>query len=98
VALRYTEQARSDLIGIHHAISDSSPSSANMWVRRITDRCLQLVSFPLSGPVRPKIAPDACVLVIKRWVITYRLLEDGPQIVRIIDGARDLSGLDLPLE
>lgn len=94
--LRYTEQARSDLIGIHHAISDHSRSGANMWVQRITDRCLQLVEFPLSGPVRPRIAPDARVLLIERWVVVYRLLDDGPQIVRIVDGARDLSRLDLP--
>lgn len=57
-----------------------------------------LVAFPLSGPVRPRIASDARVLVIERWVVVYRLLEDGPQIVRIVDGARDLSDLDLPNE
>lgn len=98
MALRYTERARSDLIGIHHAISDHSQLRADMWVRRITDRCLQLVVFPLSGPVRPDIEPGARMLVIERWVAVYRLLEDGPQIVRIVDGARDLSRLDLPKE
>jgi toxin ParE1/3/4 len=94
--LRYTEQARRDLIDIHHAISDHNPSIANAMVRRITDRCLQLATFPQSGPTRPKIAPDARVLVIDRWIAIYRLTAKGPQVVRVVDGARDLTNLDLP--
>lgn len=93
---RYTEQARRDLINIHHAISDHNPSIANAMVKRITDRCLQLAEFPRSGPIRPKIAPDARVLVIDRWIAIYRLTAKGPQVVRVVDGARNLTNLDLP--
>ncbi len=96
--LRYTEQARSDLINIHHAISDHNPSIADVRVRRITERCLQLAAFPQSGPTRPDIAPDARTLVIERWMVIYRLTADGVQVVRIVDGMRDLSNLDLPTE
>ena len=94
--LRYTEQARRDLINIHHAISDHNPSIANAIVRRITDRCLLLAAFPQSGPTRPEIAPDARVLVIDRWIAIYRLTAKEPQVVRVVDGARDLTNLDLP--
>lgn len=96
--LRYTEQARRDLIDIHHTISDHNPFIANALVRRITDRCLQLAAFPQSGPARPKIAPDARILVIDRWIAIYRLTANGAQIVRVVDSARDLTNLDLPQE
>jgi plasmid stabilization system protein ParE len=32
--------------------------------------------------------------VIERWILFYRIVEDGVQIVRVIDGARDLSKLE----
>ena len=34
------------------------------------------------------------MLVIDRWLALYRLMHDGVQIVRIVDGARDLSKLE----
>lgn len=95
---RYTEQARRDLIDIHHAISDHHPSIANAHIRRITERCRQLAIFPESGPMRTDIAPDARVLVVERWIAIYRLRAYGAQIVRVVDGARDLTDLDLPKE
>jgi toxin ParE1/3/4 len=33
-------------------------------------------------------------LVIKRWIAFYRIVEDGVQVVRIVDGARDLAKLE----
>lgn len=46
------------------------------------------------GKARPEIAPDARVWVIERWLALYRLTEHGAQIVRIIDGARDLAAIE----
>lgn len=34
--------------------------------------------------------------VVERWLALYRITEEGPQIVRVLDGARDLSALDWP--
>ena len=42
----------------------------------------------------PEIAPDARVRVIERWLALYRLTEYGAQIVRVIDGARDLAAIE----
>lgn len=94
--LRYTECARSDLLGIHRSIYAENPSIADDRIRRITSRCLQLAAFPQSGPARPDFGPNARALVIQCWLVIYRIDEVGVQIVRIVDGARDLSRLDLP--
>jgi toxin ParE1/3/4 len=65
-------------------------------VGTITERCEQLGDFPEMGLARPEIAPDVRALVTERWLVLYRILAAGVQIVRIVDGARDLSIIELP--
>ena len=93
--LRYTELARKDLRKIWFQIAEDSISKADAVVDRITSRCLRLVDFPESGPSRPGIAGDVRIVVVERWLATYRVTPNGVQIVRIADGRRDLSRLVL---
>jgi len=56
--------------------------------------CRLLIEHPRLGRARPEIDAEARSIVIERWLALYRVTEDGAQIVRIIDGARDLSGIE----
>jgi len=49
---------------------------------------------PQLGAARPEIAEDARALVIERWLALCRLVEDGVQVVRIVDGVRDLTKIE----
>jgi hypothetical protein len=40
---------------------------------RIEAACTRLDEHPQLGRARPEIAPDACALVIERWLALYRL-------------------------
>ena len=53
---------------------------------------------PQIGPIRPEIAENARALVIERWLALYRLVDDGAQVVRIVDGSRDLTKIEWPIE
>jgi toxin ParE1/3/4 len=53
-----------------------------------------LRDHPHLGAARKEIAADARVLVAEHWLVLYRLVEGGVQIVRIVDGARDLTQLE----
>jgi toxin ParE1/3/4 len=64
----------------------------------IEDRCRLLRDHRQLGPAREDIDTEARILVIERWIAIYRLVEDGVQIVRIVDGARDLSKLEWTTE
>jgi toxin ParE1/3/4 len=64
----------------------------------IEKRCDSLRKHSHLGRPRPEIGKEARSLVIERWIAFYRIIEDGVQIVRIVDGARDLSKLEWPLE
>lgn len=59
---------------------------------------MQLAAFPELCPERSDIAAEARMLVIERWIALYRVVEQGVQIVRIVDGTRDLSQLITPQE
>jgi toxin ParE1/3/4 len=52
-----------------------------------------LREHPEIGRPRPEIAEGARSLVIERWIVFYRIVGDDVQIVRIVDGVRDLSKL-----
>ncbi len=94
--VRFTRRAREDLLGIWLYIEPRNPHAADQVYDRIEKSCQQLRDYPQLGPARPEIGEGARVLIIERWIALYRLVEDGVQIVRIIDGARDLTRLEWP--
>jgi len=57
-----------------------------------------LQEHPRLGRARPEIQPEARSIVIERWLALYRVTEDGVQIVRILDGARDVAAIEWPPE
>lgn len=94
--LRYTYQAQTDLIDLWLQIASESEATADRCLERIESRCKDLMDFPALGPERPDIAPGARMLVIDRWLALYRIDQDGVQIVRVVDGARDLTRAAMP--
>lgn len=94
--VRYTHHARADLLDIWVRIAAHDEATANRIVDTITQRCEQLGDFPELGPARPEIAPGGRALVTGRWLVLYRILAASVQIVRVVDGASDLSLLALP--
>ena len=94
--VRLSQFAQRDLLEIwFHIAADKGPATADHWIDRIEARCRQLAEFPESGPPRPDIAGDVCMLVIVRWLALYEITKGGVRITRIVDAARDLGELDL---
>jgi toxin ParE1/3/4 len=83
--VRFTNQARADLIDIWRHIAPDNPAAADRCLDKIEERCRRLATFPELGPQRPDISPDARTLVIDRWLAIYRLTEYGVQVARIVD-------------
>ncbi|QUS41377.1 type II toxin-antitoxin system RelE/ParE family toxin [Tardiphaga alba] len=96
--LRTSRYVRGDLDTIWISIARHNVLAADAWLDKIEARFAQLAEFPYSGPAHPEIVSDVRALVVERWVIIYRVTADCVQIVRIVDGARDLADLDLPNE
>lgn len=45
------------------------------------------------GPARPDLAPDLRYFVVRKYLILYRQIADGVEIVRVVHGARHLPDL-----
>ncbi|GLI95016.1 type II toxin-antitoxin system RelE/ParE family toxin [Methylocystis echinoides] len=90
--LHYSRQAREDLfdiwlyVALHH-----SDALADAIYDRIAERCARLAAHPKLGALRSDIGPEARALVVERWLVLYRVTDYGAQVVRVIDGARDIS-------
>ena len=62
-------------------------------VTEIEDRCRLLGENPRLGPARDDIAPGLRYLPVGRYLILYRIVDDGIEVVRVVHGARHLPGL-----
>jgi toxin ParE1/3/4 len=93
--VRTSRRAREDLLDIWLYISrQNSKAAADRVFDRIEEACRALARHPELGPARPEIADDARSLVIRRWLALYRLTSYGVEVVRVIDGARDLRRIE----
>jgi toxin ParE1/3/4 len=90
-ALRYTVRARRDLLDIWYEVSEVNPSAADDLYRRLEARVEMLRQFPKAGRARPNIAPEARALVDLPYLILYRIIPEGVQIVRVLHGARNIG-------
>ncbi len=85
---------------IYVTIGLENADAAERIYTAIEDRVGLLTGFPRMGPRRPEIAPTARMVVEGSYLVLYELhpdTEEGPvesvEIVRVVDGRRELSGL-----
>jgi toxin ParE1/3/4 len=87
-------RAESDLVEIWQFIARDDPRAADRLLDRIEAQCQLLASNPRLGRIRPEIAPDARAWVVGRYLILYRALDDGVEIVRVVHGARSIEQVE----
>ncbi len=80
-----------DDIWLHIAADD--PAAATRLVERLAAGIARLADFPESGPARPEIGEGARSVTVGRYLVLHRLNGDSVDIVRVIHGAREISGL-----
>jgi toxin ParE1/3/4 len=90
---RVSPEASADLDEIWIYIAQDNPDAADKYIRAIVSRFPKLARMPLMGRERPELSPGLRSLVVGHHVIFYRLLEDRLEIVRVLDGVRDLPPL-----
>jgi toxin ParE1/3/4 len=91
--VEWTAEAEEDLIDIWTYIAQDNPQAADNLLDEIDAKALALASSPYLGAARPDIAPELRHFVVGRYLILYRIIPDGVQVVRVVHGARRLSDL-----
>lgn len=91
----FTARAREDLLDIWlYVAKHNSEAVADRIYDSIEQSCRLLKDHPQLGRARPEIQPEARPIVVERWLALYRTTEHGVQILRVVDGARDLSAIE----
>jgi toxin ParE1/3/4 len=84
-------RAKIDLIEIWDYIADDSEARADAFIDRIDQKFRTLAQRPLIGRLRDELAADLRSFPVGRYVIYYRPLPNGVEIVRVLHSARDLN-------
>jgi toxin ParE1/3/4 len=85
--------ASRDLIEIADYFANTNVEVGERFFREFNSKCQQLVSFPHSGKSYEAIRSDLRGLSLEGYIIFYRILDDGIEILRVVSGRRNLPSL-----
>ncbi len=88
-----SRQAEDDLLELWRYIARDNPRAADDVLSRIESAIDLLARHPLMGPARPDLRKDLRYFASGRYLILYRALADGIDVVRVLHGARHLHDL-----
>jgi toxin ParE1/3/4 len=90
---RVSDVARSDLDEIWLYIAQDNLDAADKFIHAIVSRFPKLAAMSLIGRQREELSPRLRSFPVSRYVIFYRPIENGIEIVRVLHGARDFPPL-----
>ena len=88
----WSPEARADLSEIwDYYVNVAGRSAADRIVREIGTACRMIEDYPLAGRARDEVRPGLRSISARPYVVFYRLQDDAVEIVRALDGRRDLD-------
>ena len=88
-----TARAEEDLIEIWLYIAEDNPVAADRLLDEIDRRISRLAENPYLGPAREDIAEDCRYSPVGNYLILYRIVPNGIEVVRVVQGSRRLDNL-----
>ena len=88
--------AEADILEIWDYIADDSLVAADRWVDRLDEQFRLLTAQPMMGRAREELAPGVRSFPFGRYVVFYMPLNDGIDVVRVLQGARDIDAVFSP--
>ena len=86
-------EADADLDEITLRIAQDSLEAALRLVDRLDGKLKLLAWMPNLGPARPELGADVRSLPLGKYLIIYRPVKGGIELVRFVHGARNLRRL-----
>ncbi|MFT3819672.1 MAG: type II toxin-antitoxin system RelE/ParE family toxin [Rubrivivax sp.] len=84
-------QAEIDILEIWEYIAADSVFQADRWVDRLDESLALWATQPKMGREREELAPGIRSLPFGRYVVFFRALEDGIDVVRVLHGSQDIE-------
>lgn len=93
MSFRLTPLAESDIETIVLYIAEDSPAAALRWFDDIHRRCQRLGDMPGIGTSRHEIRAGLRSFQVGNYLLLFREIAEGAEIVRVINGARQWQEL-----
>lgn len=94
MSYRLVPRAEVDLAAAIDYITPESPRAASRMLVAVERACGLLGDNPYLGRARPELGRDTRSWVVGRYLILYRPVEGGIEVVRVVHGARDLDAIE----
>lgn len=91
----YSNLSEDDLDEIWAYIDSNNPAAAENFMRRLGQTFAMLAKHEGLGTSRPYIDDSVLVFPVDKYLIMFRRIEDGIEIVRVMHSARDLRHIRL---
>ncbi|MEA5619065.1 type II toxin-antitoxin system RelE/ParE family toxin [Cronbergia sp. UHCC 0137] len=85
--------ASRDLNEIAEYFSQNNLEAGEKFFQEFNRKCQQLVFFPNSGKSYLEIRDDLRGLPLEGYIVFYRVLNDGIEILRVVSGRRNLNSV-----
>ncbi len=82
--------ATQDLNDIADYFATYNVKAGEKFFKSFNQKCTQLISFPNSGKNYEEIYSNLKGIPLSGYIIFYRIIDDGIEILRVINGRRDL--------
>ncbi|MEM8804545.1 MAG: type II toxin-antitoxin system RelE/ParE family toxin [Cyanobacteria bacterium P01_G01_bin.38] len=88
---RLSALAESDLTAIWNYAGDYNELVADALIDRLVKRFVMLSTFQEAGRERPELGSGIRSFPVDRYVIFYRIITEGIEIIRVLHGSRDIE-------
>ena len=88
-----TAQANGDLVEIWLYVAAENPQAADRLLATIDAKCEMLAKFPEMGQRCDELAPSLRCFSAGNYVIFFRPVDAGIEVIRVVSGARDIESL-----
>ncbi|MGE0005999.1 MAG: type II toxin-antitoxin system RelE/ParE family toxin [Parvibaculaceae bacterium] len=93
MSFRLRPEAKADIEGIARHIAGDNPPAARRWIEDTYRHCRRLGEMPGMGATRFDVRHGLRLFPAGNYLILYREIDDGAEIVRVIHGARQWQDL-----
>jgi toxin ParE1/3/4 len=90
-----TPRADRDLDSIWAFITPDNPRAADAMIDRLTDTFDMLLTMPQAGRLRQEFREKLRSFAVENYVIFYRTVSEGIDILRVVHGRRDIRPADV---
>jgi toxin ParE1/3/4 len=85
--------AQSDIAETYAFMAQRSVDDAEHWLSSVEEQCQMLAEMPEMGRQRYELPGKLRSFLVGKYILFYRPITDGVEIVRVVHGSRDIEKL-----